>query len=703
MNPRAAQRSWMVICGLAVAVGAASAQAPATAQPPSPPPTAPAPPAPAPTGAPGTTAPADQDPPARERRRPSRAADPDADPPDGRERRRFKVTAVKFTGVTVVSTRTLAAALATRASSRLPWGTDRFFSRQELQLDLRRIRAFYADRGYPRARVDTYDLVIEGRDKVEITFHIEEGPPVRIASVDFFGFETLPEPMFAHVKASLGLAPGAIRTRALLEQARGTAENGFKEEGYPYARVSMLEGAGHEPLTVTLTLAAEPGSSARFGPVSIVGNTSVSDEVVQRYLAFGQGDIFKLSRVLESQRRLYNLELFQYVNFAVPDLAAQPEEVPVTATLTEGRHRRVQFGVGYGSEELGRATLRWRHVNFMGGARTLGLETKWSSLDRGVRLNFVEPYFFSPSYKFEASVQQWHSNEPAYDLLTRGGRATISREVQRRDSYGRRRSLTRLALSFIDEYEDYTISPEALADPTFRDELIALGLDPETSSGTGTLVALAVDLTHNTTDTLLDAQRGYVAALHVETAATALGGDWSYLEATFDGRHYWRMGPWGLLASRIRIGSLEPNAGTVAVGIDGETVEAGVPFFKKYFLGGASSLRGWGRYEVSPLNSVGSPIGGLSSLELSSELRFPIRGKLTGVTFIDAGNVWEESWRFPLPELRYDAGTGLRYLTPIGPIRFDVGWQLRKIDGLMIDGEPEKRHWRMHFSVGQAF
>jgi outer membrane protein insertion porin family/translocation and assembly module TamA len=452
-----------------------------------------------------------------------------------------------------------------------------------------------------------------------------------------------------------------------------------------------------------VTLAAEPGVAARFGPLTIVGNSSVSDHVITRQLAFGQGDVFKLSRVLESQRRLYNLELFQYVNFAVPDLAAQPAEVPVTATLTEGKHRRVQFGLGYGSEEQARASLRWRHVNFMGGARTLGVETKWSSLDRGVRLNFIEPYFFSPSYKFDASVQQWRSSEPAYTLLTRGGRATVTRELLRRDRFGRKRSATRAGLTLVDEYENYTIAPEALADPTFRDELIALGLNPDTSEGRGTLVALALDLTHDTTDNLLDAQRGFVASFHLEQAATALGGDWSYLEATFDGRQYWRMGPWGLIANRIRIGSLKPNGGTVPVGENGDTVDAGVPFFKRYFLGGASSLRGWGRYEVSPLNSEGFPIGGLSTLELSSELRFPIRGPLTGVTFVDAGQVLEESWQFALRELRYDAGLGVRYLTPIGPIRFDVGWQLNRIEGLKIDGEPEQRHWRLHFSIGQAF
>lgn len=686
MNRRVAQRSRMAVCGVALGASLLLDAAVSTAQP------APEPAAATPVRD-AAQSPSDRQPRARG----------DQDESDARERRRFRVTAVRFTGVAAVSQDALAGALATRASSRLPWGTKRYFSRAELLLDVRRIRAFYADRGYPRARVESYDIRVGGRDKVDVTFHVVEGPPVRVASVDYYGFESLPEPLFAQVRSNIGIAPGAIRTRALLSQAQATAENAFKEEGYPYARVTALEGATGEPLSVALTLAAEPGVSARFGAIAIVGNSSVSDRVITRHLAFGQGDVFKLSRVLESQRRLYNLELFQYVNFAVPDLASQPVEVPVTATVTEGKHRRVQFGLGYGSEEKARGTLRWRHVNFFGGARTLGAETKWSSLDRGVRVNFTEPYFLSPSYKFDASVQQWRSSEPAYSLLTRGGRATITRELVRRDTYGRRRSATRAGLSFIDEYENYRIEPEALADPSFRDELIALGLDPDTSEGRGTLVALAVDLTHDTTDTLLDAQRGYVASLHLEQAATVLGGDWSYLEATFDGRHYWRAGPWGLIASRIRIGALEPNGGAVPVGDGSQTVDAGVPFFKRYFLGGASSLRGWGRYEVSPLNSAGSPIGGLSTLELSSELRFPIRGKLTGVAFVDAGQVTADSWQFALRDLRYDAGTGVRYLTPIGPIRFDVGYQLNPIPGLIIDGELQKRRWRLHFSVGQAF
>ena len=110
-----------------------------------------------------------------------------------------------------------------------------------------------------------------------------------------------------------------------------------------------------------------------------------------------------------------------------------------------------------------------------------------------------------------------------------------------------------------------------------------------------------------------------------------------------------------------------------------------LPFSKKYFLGGATSIRGWGRYEVGPL-SDGLPIGGNSMFAFSEELRASLHGNLGGVLFLDAGNVWADSWGIKLNDLRYAVGPGLRYETPIGPIRLDFGYQLNPIDGLLVNG-----------------
>jgi outer membrane protein insertion porin family/translocation and assembly module TamA len=148
-----------------------------------------------------------------------------------------------------------------------------------------------------------------------------------------------------------------------------------------------------------------------------------------------------------------------------------------------------------------------------------------------------------------------------------------------------------------------------------------------------------------------------------------------------------------VVATRLRGAAIDAPAPT----------DAAVPFFKRYFLGGSSSLRGWGRYEVSPLTETGQPIGGLTVVEASGEVRVPIGEKLSAVAFVDAGSVGRLPWRLDPDGLRVAVGPGVRYDTPIGPVRLDLGYQINPIPGLLVRGEPEKRRWRAHVSIGQAF
>ena len=245
---------------------------------------------------------------------------------------------------------------------------------------------------------------------------------------------------------------------------------------------------------------------------------------------------------------------------------------------------------------------------------------------------------------------------------------------------------------YMNELENYTISNEALEDPSFRDKLIALGLDPTTGTGHGTRSALALDGGRNTTNNLLDASRGYVLTGHLEQAGQWLGGTYDYYEVTTEARYFRQIGR-VVAAVQGRLGSIDAYG-------DQDTL---VPFFKLYLLGGSTNLRGWGRFEVSPLSGSGLPIGGSSYFNFSAELRAPLWGKLGGVLFLDGGNVWTDPWGMKVNDLRYDAGPGLRYQTPIGPIRADLGYQLNPIPGLLVNGEPEPRQFRFHFSIGQSF
>jgi outer membrane translocation and assembly module TamA len=114
-------------------------------------------------------------------------------------------------------------------------------------------------------------------------------------------------------------------------------------------------------------------------------------------------------------------------------------------------------------------------------------------------------------------------------------------------------------------------------------------------------------------------------------------------------------------------------------------------------------LRGWGRFEVSPLDQQGLPIGGRMLIELSGELRASLSEKLLLVGFIDAGDVRGNDWTLQGTRLKVDVGPGLRYRTPVGVIRADLGFQLNPVPGLLVNGAPETRHWRAHFSIGEAF
>lgn len=608
-----------------------------------------------------------------------------------------KVSSMKFNGLNAVEAGQLRSVLATGASSKLPWGEKRYFDREQFEADLKRIVAFYRDRGFPEAKVTSFDVELsEDQSAVDITLNISEGEPIVVERVALTGFDVLQPRRRAALERRLPLTAGQPLDRALAQASRETALDILKDGGYPHATVKVTDAPGSGDRAHIITLTAEPGPLARFGPIEIDGNSSVADDVITRQLSFKPGDLFRQSRLIESQRKLYNLDVFQFANVAAAtEEGATPAEIPTRITVTEGKHRKVNFSFGYGTEEKGRVEADWRHVNFFGGARTAGILGRYSGLDRGVKLDLTQPYFFSPNFSFGLQGQYWHNDEPGFFQLDNvGGRATITREFRRPTGsfFGGRASMT-LALTYANEYEEYTIENETLSDLTLRDELIALGLDPRTGTGRGQRSSLSLDAGRNTTNNVLDARRGYMAALHVEQAGSWLGGDYTYREVTAEGRYFVPIGARAVVAVRARAGSIDPSEGNLA----------NVPFYKRYFLGGATNLRGWGRFDVAPLSGSGLPIGGHTFTNFSTELRIPIWRDLGAVIFLDGGNVWTDPWDFDLNDLRYDAGPGLRYNTPIGPIRADLGFQLNPIDGLLVNGKPEPRQFRFHFSIGQAF
>lgn len=601
-----------------------------------------------------------------------------------KEQGTITVHSLSFKGVKAIDDARLKNALATRQSSKIPWGKKRYFDRTRFDADLKRIQAFYADRGYPDARVTGFDVKLNDKqDSVDVTITIAEGDPVNVASIDFVAFDAIPAAHLDALKGRVPLKVGAPRDRQLVVSAHEMAINELKDHGYPYAKVSTTEEVGADGKLASLTFTAEPGTLAHFGPVEIVGNKSVSENIIRRQLTLKPGELYRRSIVQDSQRRLYGMELFQFANIEPVNPELQLADVPIRVTVAEGKHQRVNFGVGYGTEEKGRVDAEYHHLNFLGGARSAGVHGRWSSLDRGMRMDFNQPYFLRPHFSLTAEGQQWYTFTPAYRSVVAGGKLTVTHRSSQHMSW---------AVSMTSEHDSSSIAPAVLNDPTLRNTLIALGLDPRTGEQNGTLNALGIDFQRSTADNVLNAHRGYQIAFHAEEAGRLLPGTFNYYATSIDGRHYLPFSEKVVLASRLQLGNIRP------VGLD----QVNVPFSKKYFLGGATSIRGWGRYEVSPL-SEGVPIGGNSMFAFTEELRAQIRGNFGGVVFFDAGNVWADSWGIRLGDLRYAVGPGLRYQTPVGPIRFDFGWQLNPTPELVVNGQPQRRRWRMHFSIGQAF
>ena len=492
-----------------------------------------------------------------------------------REEGDITITGLHFNGVTQVSKSSLANALQTKKGSRLPWGQKRFFDRRAFEADLKRIQAFYLDRGFPDARVTSFDVTLnDAQDQVDVTVNISEGEPITVADIALAGFAPpLTEGELRRLKFTLPLQPDRPLDRQLLIASRERAVNALRDKGYAYSEVALdEEDAGARQKRIVLK--ATPGIVAHFGPVDVIGEKTVGENIVLRQLTFTPGDLFTRQEMRESQRKLYGLELFEFVNVeGQEERAQQSPEVPVKVTVAEGKHQKVTFGLGYGTEEQARARIRWDHVNVFGGAQHAGFEAKWSSLDRGVRMEYREPFFLASHLSLNFEAQAWQAAEPAYSLNSLGGRATLRHQANTQNVW---------SVSLINEYQRSSVSNAALLDLSLRDELIALGLDPRDGEFRGTLSAVAFDVSRNTTTSLLDARSGYVISGHLEQAGKVLRGSFNYWSALGEFRHYLPVNRRVVVANRIRLASID------ALGDLGSSV----PFYKRYFLGGSSSLRG---------------------------------------------------------------------------------------------------------------
>jgi outer membrane protein assembly factor BamA len=271
------------------------------------------------------------------------------------------VTSVQIHGANQLGAGRVKSILGTRDSSWLPWGRKRYFDRAVFDADIGRIEAYYVDRGYPDAKVTAFEAMLnEQQDAVRVSFTIDEGAPLLVDRIALDGFDVLAPRALANLRRVLPLQPGDIADRAQITATQTMATRALQDRGHPLALVSTEETRTEGPeKRVTLTLHASPGAEARYGQVAVNGNTSVGDDVITRTLAFKPGNRFSLATIQLSQRRLYDLGLFQLATVKPETEQVVDGVVPVNVTVAEAKHRQIRLSAGYGSEEKARGEAQW--------------------------------------------------------------------------------------------------------------------------------------------------------------------------------------------------------------------------------------------------------------------------------------------------------------------------------------------------------
>src|SRR5262249_33694174 len=199
----------------------------------------------------------------------------------------------------------------------------RYFYQAQFDDDLKRVQAFYADRGFPNAKVTAFDVKMNAaQNAVDITITVDEGEPIIVSSVTFSGFDVIPERHLNSLKRNILVKVGKPRDRQQVLSSRELALNELRDHGYPFATVRVDEVL--DKSQAQLTLVAVPGKLARFGPTEISGNERISDNTIRRSLTLTPGRIYERRRVQETQRRLYGMSLFQFVHAEPASLDQQP-------------------------------------------------------------------------------------------------------------------------------------------------------------------------------------------------------------------------------------------------------------------------------------------------------------------------------------------------------------------------------------------
>lgn len=639
---------------------------------------------------------------------------------------------LSFVGNKALDDYTLESAIATTRSSwwaRFPlvrWlglGEKRYFSEVEFRRDVVRLILLYRQSGYMNAAVDT-SLQRTARD-VYITLRIHEGDPVRVDRLELRGLDSIFN--VTQLKRALPLQVGDPFNRFLMQASADTIVARLRNDGYPYAAVLRNFDSEAGILRADVELDAQPGPRMRIGAVDIRGLHDIDTATVRRVTSVRPGSAFKQDALYQTQRDLYGMGVFNSVNVVLvdsiqPPTPSQDSTVRVQVQVAEGPRHQLQFGGGYGTIECFRVQGGWAAHDFLGGARTLDLTSRVSKLGgtpKGATgLNqLCNPFggtwtFDTLNYSIGLTLRQ-----PAF--LSRRNVGTIGLLAERhsefneytREAVGGNGGVTFNARGALPITLGYSYSfGRTQASAGVYCSLFRL-CDPATQDFLRKRRhwgAVSVTFVRDRVNNLIDPSEGSLTSLTLLHSSRLVGSDSTYEfnRGEFEIAKYYPIGRRSVFAWRLRGGTVLPTSITLA----GQSVGY-VPPDQRFYGGGPNSVRGYPLNELGPqvyvltalpgdtssfpvvdtaaTNRAGEKVfngayvqpratGGNTAIIANAELRLPSpiwASRMRLGFFVDAGQVWERGGEIiSIRGMRVTPGAGVRFTTPLGPVRIDAAY-----------------------------
>jgi len=617
------------------------------------------------------------------------------------EQAKVQVKEVRFIGNAHVPADDLHKVMQTREGSLLSFLSDAGTYREEaLQRDLQALQALYLDRGYVTIKLGTPAVALSpDRRLIYITIPVEEGEQYTIGKLAFDGQLLDQEPKLRRL---LRTKSGATFSRADVAADLFAMGDVYKDLGHAYANVSPLTTTDAEKRIVDLTFDVQPGKMVSFERIEVVGNEKTRDKVIRRELRIFEGERFSGSALRTSRQRVTALGFFETADITTKPGTAD-DKIVATVEVKERPTGTFQLGMGFSSYENFILTGQVSQQNFFGWGQTLSLQIQWSKIRQLGQIQFVEPYFLDTRWTFAFDL---YMTEGIYTTFTRrsvGGSLTWGYELSglsRWWGFAKRLEDMRLFATYTNERVDVTAAQlETTALSQFK---------------SGTTSSVRLSLQWDKRDNRLFPSKGFFVALSGEAAPPELAPSAIFgrevnlfTRYSLDGRYYHPI--WRGLVARAKL--------TLGLIRDWDA-DHKVPISELFYVGGINSVRGYRYLSISPLTSNTSSTapdsatrqvatGGDKQAILNFELEFPLFGEagIRGVVFSDLGNSFARGqYSDPAVSLSLykSVGFGLRWFSPIGPLRFEWGFPLNRrkdrATGNYID-EP----FDFQFTIGNFF